>query len=139
MSQAKNPASHAPLRRFTLLVGLTTTLVTILIAVTPFLRCMPGVFCICRPNLHRLARIGVGVGALLPLLSSLGAWAGGMVVASGQTHHRYRGMALNLGTHVSLLLLGVGLRLPGMWVAAGAFTCASLAEYLYLAAHTKQE
>ncbi len=139
VSQAKDPASHAPLRRFTLLVGLTTTLVTILIAVTPLFELYAGNVLHLPLELHHLARIGVGVGALLPLLSSLSAWAGGMVVASGHTHHRYRGMALNLGTHVALLLLGVGLRLPGMWVAAGAFTCASLAEYLYLAAHTKQE
>ena len=137
VSQAKNPASHAPLRRFTLLVGLTTTLATALIAFTPLLNVYVGSLLHLPPDLHQLARIGIGAGVLLPLLSSLSAWAGGLIVARGQTHHRYKGMGLNLGTHITLLFFGVGLRLPGIWVAAGAFTAAALAEYLYLARYAR--
>ena len=137
VSQAKNPASHAPLRRFTLLVGLTTTLATALIAFTPLLNVYVGRILHLPPDLHRLARIGIGAGVFLPLLSSLSAWAGGLIVAKGQTHHRYKGMGLNLGAHITLLFFGVGLRLPGIWVAAGAFTAASLAEYLYLARYAR--
>lgn len=138
VSQAKNPASHAPLRRFTLLVGLTTTLATALIAFTPLLNVYVGSILHLPPDLHQMARIGIGAGVLLPLLSSLSAWAGGLIVAKGQTHHRYKGMGLNLGTHITLLFFGVGLRLPGIWVAAGAFTAAALAEYVYLNHHAKQ-
>jgi hypothetical protein len=42
-------------------------------------------------------------------------------------------MGLNLATHGLLLLSGVWLRLPGMWVAAGAFSVAAIVEYIYLA------
>ena len=138
VSQAKNPASHAPLRRFTVLVGLTTTLATALIAFTPLLNVYVGSLLHLPPNLHHLARIGIGAGVFLPLLSSLSAYAGGLIVANGQTHHRYRGMGINLGTHITLLFLGVGLQLPGIWVAAGAFTAAALAEYLYLMRYAKE-
>ncbi len=137
VSQAKNPASHAPLRRFTLLVGLTTTAATALIAFTPLLNVYVGRILHLPSDLHQLARIGIGAGVLLPLLSSLSAWAGGLIVAKGQTHHRYKGMGINLGTHITLLFFGVGLRLPGIWVAAGVFTAAALAEYVYLARYAR--
>ena len=133
VSQAKNPATRPALKRFTWMVGLATTGATALIAFTPLLDLYMGQVLHLPPELYGYAHIGVGVGMLLPLISSLSSWAGGLLVASGQTHHRYRGMAINLGTHAGLLGLGVLFQLPGMWVAAIAFTVAAIAEYIYLA------
>ena len=138
VSQAKDPASWPALKRFTWIVGLTTTLVTAIIAFSPLLDLYLGNVLQLPPDLYGYAHIGVGAGLLLPLVSSLSAWAGGLLVASGQTQHRYRGMGLNLATHGGLLAVGVILQWPGMWVAAGAFTVAAFAEYAYLAYQAKR-
>jgi hypothetical protein len=137
VSQGRNPLARPALRRFALLVGLTTTTMTALIAFSPLLNLYLKLLRL-PPELYGYAHIGVGVGMLLPLITSLSSWAGGLLVCAGQTQYRYRGMAINLGTHVSLLLLGIVFQWPGMPLAAGAFTCAACTEYLYLAHHAKR-
>ena len=138
VSQARNPAGRPALARFALLVGITTSVVTVLLALSPLLDVYLSRVLRLPPDLWRYAHVGVGVGVLLPLLTALGSHAGGLLVAGGQTQHRYRGMAINLATHVGLLAVGVVLRWPGMPLAASAFTCAALAEYIYLAHHAKR-
>jgi hypothetical protein len=125
-------APLAPLRRFTLLVGGATTLLTALVAFSPLLDWYLGRAIALPPPLWPLVRTGLGIGVLLPLVTALGSHVRGRLVALGATNSVYRGMALNLATHVGLLALGVWLRLPGMWVAAGAFTLAAFAEFGYL-------
>ena len=137
VSQGRNPLARPALKRFTWMVGLTTTGVTALIAFSPLLDLYLKTLRL-PAELYGYAHVGVGVGMLLPLISSLSAWAGGLLVCAGQTQHRYRGMAINLGTHVSLLLLGIAFRWPGMPLAAGAFTCAAFGEYLYLSYYAKR-
>lgn len=137
VSRGKDPSARPALKRFTWLVGLTTSGVTALIAFTPLLDLYLGQVLHLSPELFGYARLGMGIGVFMPLISSLSSWAGGLLVAMGQTGHRYRGMALNLATHAALLALGVTFQWPGIWVAAGAFTLASIAEYLYLSAQIR--
>ena len=138
VSQAKNPEARPALARFALLVGIVTSVVTIVLAVSPLLDMYLGRVLHLPADLWGYAHVGVGVGVLLPLITALGSHTGGLLVAGGQTQYRYRGMAINLATHVSLLAVGVILRWPGMPLAASAFTCAASAEYIYLAYHARR-
>ena len=137
VSQGRNPLARPALKRFSWMVGLATSGMTALIAFSPLLDAYLKLLRVPR-ELYGYAHVGMGVGMLLPLISSLSAWAGGLLVCAGQTQHRYRGMAINLSTHVGLLLLGIIFQWPGMLLAAGAFTCAALGEYLYLARYAKR-
>lgn len=138
VSQAKNPDARPALARFALLVGIITSLVTVVLAFSPLLDLYLGRVLHLPADLWGYAHVGVGVGVFLPLITALGSHTGGLLVAGGQTQYRYRGMAINLATHVGLLVVGVILRWPGMPLAASAFTCAACAEYIYLAYHARR-
>jgi len=133
VAHARNASARPALQKFAWVVGSITTLAAVVIVTTPLILIyfhhvlyLPG-------DLHDSARLGVAVGILMPLITSLGSWARGLLVAGGSTGAIYRGMGLNLATHGSLLVAGVLIRLPGMWVAAGAFCIAAVVEYIYLA------
>ncbi len=132
VAQAGNPAAGPALRTFTGLVGGATSGAAALIALTPLLDLYLGRVIRLPADLWPYARAGVAVGVLLPLITALGSWVRGLLVAAGATGAVYRGMGLNLATHAALLALGVALGLPGMWVAAGSFTLAAAVEYAYL-------
>ncbi|HZP84123.1 MAG TPA: hypothetical protein VFB21_20950 [Chthonomonadaceae bacterium] len=132
VSLARAPEARPALRQFTWLVGGATSGVTALIAATPLLGLYLHEIVRMPADLQSYTRIGIGIGVFLPLVTALGSWARGLLVAGGATKAAYQGMGLNLLTHATLLTLGVLLRLPGMSVAAGAFTLASVVEYAYL-------
>lgn len=132
VAHANDSAARPALQRFAWIVGAVTSLAALAIAETPLMATYFHIVLRLPPDLHAAARLGIAVGLLMPLITSLGSWARGLLVASGATRAVYRGMGLNLATHGLLLLSGVALRLPGMWVAAGAFSAAAVVEYVYL-------
>ncbi|HZT42962.1 MAG TPA: hypothetical protein VFA07_12410 [Chthonomonadaceae bacterium] len=129
---AQDPASRPTLRTFTWIVGSVTSGATAFIAFTPLLDLYLGRVIHLSQGLRPYAHVGIALGILLPLITALSAQARGLLMAGRATKAIYHGMGVNLLTHVVVLCLGVGLGLPGMWVAAGAFTLAALAEYVYL-------
>jgi progressive ankylosis protein len=132
VAQARDSASAPVLRRFAVQIGLATSGFTLLLVTTPLLSLyFQNVLHLPR-ELQPYTRLGIAACLLLPLITALGSWARGVLMAGGGSRAVYRGMALNLSTHGLLLLTGVLLRLPGMWVGAGAFSLAALTEYLYL-------
>lgn len=133
VAYAGESASRPALFRFTWLVGGVTALATLLIVATPLMTLYFHHVLRLPPPLYAYARIGIAVGLLMPLVTSLGSWARGILVAGGATDVIYRGMGINLMTHGLLLTLAVVLRLPGMWTAAGAFFLAAVVEYVFLA------
>jgi hypothetical protein len=129
---ARRPEALAALRRFTWHVGGVTTAITLLMLAPPLLNLyLGGVIHLPQP-LRTYVQVGTAVGVLIPLLTALGSWARGLLVAMGQTGAAYRGMGINITTHAGVLIAGILLHAPGMWVAAAAFTAAAAAEYLYL-------
>jgi len=132
VAQAKRPEAHPTLQRFTWLVGGVTTAVTALIAFTPLLDLYLKYVVHIPVAIWPYVRVGVGAGCALPLITALGSWARGLLVTAGKTQVVYQGMGINLATHGLCLALGVVLHLPGMWMAAGAFTLAAVVEYVYL-------
>jgi hypothetical protein len=137
VAQARNPLARDALCRFTWIVGGVSTGVTALIVFTPLLDLYLRRVIHLPTSLWPYVRLGVGACLLLPLMTALGSWARGRLVAGRSTRAVYEGMGINLATHGTLLLLGVRLHLPGMWVAAGAFSCAAVMEYIYLIQRTR--
>jgi hypothetical protein len=131
VAQHRYPEARAPLRRFTWIIGGLSTGVTALIAFTPLLDVYMNVLHV-PGHLQPYVRVGMATGVALPMITALGSWARGVLVAERMTKAVYLGMGINLMTHASLLLVGVLLKLPGMLVASGAFTLASVGEYVYL-------
>lgn len=134
ISLARNPANLPNTGRASLLIGITTTVATVGLAATPLLDVYLGRSGInLPPELWQAVKTGILVGGALPLVTALASRVRGLLVANSLTSEVYRGMAMGLSTHGVLLVLGVTLRLPPMWVASGAFTVGAVAEYLYLA------
>lgn len=132
VSQARRPESQRSLRRFAWVVGIVSSGATAFIVYTPAMDLYLKNVLKAPPDLWELVRTGVGIGVLLPLITALGSWARGLLVAVGRPQAVYHGMAVNISSHGALLVLGVALKLPGMWVAAGAFTLAAVVEFAYL-------
>ena len=132
IAQASDQRSLLPLRDFTLMVAVTTSLVATVIAWTPMLNWYLGQVIGLNPNLHSLVRYGLQIGCLLPALTALTSWLRGLLVAAKTTQAIYQGMALNLLVNGLALIVGVWLQLPGIMVAAVALLLAISVEYLYL-------
>lgn len=132
VAQSGNPESARALRKFTLSVGIVTTIFAALFAATPLLDWYTDSVIALPLHLKGAVRTGVGLAFLLPLLTALSAWVRGILVASRRTKTVYVGMGINLATHGGLLILGVLLQLPGMTLAAVAMTVAAAVEYAYL-------
>lgn len=132
IAQAKREEMRPTLQVFSRVVGGVTSGVVLLMVTTPLLEGYMTQVLNLSPPLHSFTRLGVLAGCFLPFLTALGSWARGLLVVKGKTQEVYRGMGCNLAMHGLALLLGVQFQLPGMWVAAVAFTLASGVEYLYL-------
>src|SRR5262249_21776229 len=103
VAQARDPEARPTLRRFAWLVGGITSCLIALIAITPLLGFYLNGVVHLPVDLQGYARVGIGAGVFLPLLTALGSWARGLLVAEGATKVAYRGMGLNLATHALLL------------------------------------
>lgn len=132
VSQSRRAEARPALRRFTLQVGMVSMGVTLLLALTPLLDHYMSDVLHLPVELRSFVRIGVVLGSPLPLLTTLGSWARGVLVAAGRTPAVYKGMGVNLATHGAVLLTGILCGLPGIAVASVAFLLSSGAEYLYL-------
>ena len=130
---SRKPEAREALRQFSWMVGCATTGATALIVFTPLLDLYLDKVIHLRPYLYDYVRFGVATGIGLPLITALGCWARGVLVASGRTNIVYRGMGINLTSHALLLAAGISLRLPGMPLAFGAFTLAAIVEFFDLA------
>lgn len=132
VSQSRRPEARHALRRFTTLVGVVSTVVALLLALTPLLDHYMSKVLNLPPDLRTFVRIGVVLCSPLPLLTALGSWARGVLVAAGRTPAVYRGMGVNLAVHGTVLAAGCASGLPGMAVASTAFLLSAGIEYLYL-------
>jgi hypothetical protein len=133
VSLARHASARPALLRFTWLLGAASSLFTLLFVCSPLLDLYLFRVIEAPAEIAEEVRIGMIGGVLLPLFTALGSWARGLLVYEGRTKLVYRGMGISLLSQSALLIVGVMFRLPGMWVAMGAMTFASVVEYLYLA------
>jgi hypothetical protein len=131
LSRLKAGDSPESLRRFALVVGIVTTLATLLLLLTPALDSylkLLGTPARLWPLVHR----GLLFSAALPLLTSLGSYVRGRRVASGDTLSILRGMAVALLVQCAVLGVAIPLQFDGMTAAALSVTASLLAELGYL-------
>ena len=132
VAQGGDPGARPVLRRFAWLLGIATSLVLLVLVHTPVLGFWLGSVIHAPRHLHADIRSGVLCGVLYPLLTALLLWRRGLLVSAGATGDVYRCMSLGLLSLVTLLGGAVLAQVPGVVAAAGAFTGASLVEFLAL-------
>lgn len=137
LTVARLKAGETPetLRRFTLLVGILTSLATLLLVLTPALNLYLSTLHAPQP-LWPLVRKGVVLCVPLPLLTSLGSFLRGTLVARGKTTSTLTGMALALSAQCLALLLAIFFKAPPMASAAIALLASQLAELLFLSSQS---
>jgi len=126
--------SHAPgeLKRFSWTVAFMTSAALALLSFTPLAHLYLQSVIQLRTELYPYVETGLQWCLLTPALTAIGFWVRGVLVARSATSSVYWGMGVNLIVNSLLLWAGVKLHLPGIETAAVAFTCASIAECLYL-------
>ena len=127
------PGSAVWLRRFSLILALTTSVIFLLFAATPLadwwfrqVSALPG-------DLADLARLGFWLGLPLPLLSVLQSWFQGAILHNRKTRAIPESLAIFLV--IVLVLLGAGViwnAIPGIYVAQGAFLVATVTQTAWL-------
>ena len=132
VAQSRDPRAAAPLRRLALALGLAGSAVVIATVASPALQLYLRHVVHVPEALDPLIFAAVTAGGATPLLTVLGAWARGRLMAAGRTGDIYRGMVASLAAQTAALAAGLAFRLPPMWVAAGAMTLAGAVEYAYL-------
>lgn len=128
-----DPDTRPALVRLGWIVGLVSSAVTVVVALSPLLdlyaRRVIGV----PPHLMGAIREGVLWGGALPLLTALASLARGRLMAERQTIRVYRGMLVGLFVQALGLGWGVWSQEAGMICASTAFTAGALAELGWLA------
>lgn len=137
VAQIKSGEPAEKLQGFAMLIGLVTSVVTLGIAVTPVLDAY--LTALHTPvALWASIRQGILLASALPLLTALGSFVRGRLVAQGKTVATLGGMALALGTQCLVLIGGVLLHRDGMTTAALAMTASQIAEIGFLSLQKTQ-
>jgi progressive ankylosis protein len=125
-------ASVEPLLiRFGWYIGLVTSGVTFLLAVTPLSTLYLSGLSVPK-SLWPLVRTALLGGSFFPLVTTYVSIHRGILVARGETVRVTQGILLGVSLFALLLLLGVILRAPGMWLAPLSFTIAMSVECFFL-------
>ncbi|MGH2535975.1 MAG: hypothetical protein ACRDHL_01110 [Candidatus Promineifilaceae bacterium] len=121
-----------PLRRFTFLLALVSTLLMATIVMTPLRDVYIFVIQDMAPEVGQLAADGLALFLPLPALTLLIAWLRGLLIHQETTRAINAGMGVNLVVTALLLGLGLSQGWPGIRTAAIAFNLAALVEFFFL-------
>ena len=125
--------SLKPLRRFMIILSLSTTAAILFIAATPLSRIWLQNISALPENLFILARNGLWIGFLLPGLNALQSWYQGILLNSGKTRGISEAVALFLIMTGAVLWGGVKSgETIGLYVALMAFSAGMLIQTFWL-------
>jgi hypothetical protein len=135
----ERPGSRPMLHAFAMRMGLVCTCVLAVLAFTPLGGVYFGTLIGVNDTLAGLAAAGLQVGVLLPLVMAQQSWFRGLLTAERATPAITLAMGTNVAVMAMMLAAGVGLRLPGVALAAAALLVSSSAETLtlWVAAHRR--
>lgn len=122
----------AALRRFSMRVVVSVTVVVIIFVFTPLLNLYLLYVTGVTPELVQFIVPGVIAGLLIPGLHAYQSWLRGILMVTRITADVYWGMGLNLATTAIALAIGVFLQTPGAPTAAVSLTIGMVAEAVYL-------
>ncbi len=129
---SSQPHNLAPLRRFTLLLAIVSTVLMALLLLTPAARYYLYRVQDMTTAVGQLAESSLMLFLLFPALAAGTSWLRGLLIKSKATKEVNRGMGLNLLITAVVLMAGLGLQQPGLPTAALALNLAAAAELLYL-------
>jgi len=125
--------SVQPLRRFTTLLSLATTLIILTIAATPLARIWLEDISALSPSLAMLARNGLWIGLLLPALNALQSWYQGIMLNSGKTRGISEAVVIFIVVTAAVLSFGVFWgEMVGLYIGLIAFSAGMLVQTLWL-------
>jgi len=123
--------TFTPLRRFTLSLAGVTSIVMVLLALTPLLSFYLFIVQDTTEAVAAMAKLGVILFIPLPALAIMISWIRGLLIDARTTRIVNAGMAINLTVSAIILILGVQLQWPGISSAALALTTAATAELAF--------
>ena len=125
--------SLKPLRRFTAILSISTTVAILLIAATPLSRIWLEDISALPTDLFILARNGLWIAFLLPGLNALQSWYQGVLLNCGKTRAISEAVAIFLVTTGMLLWAGVKWgEMTGLYVGLIAFSVGMLLQTIWL-------
>jgi hypothetical protein len=127
------PLSWQNLRRFTLLLLISTTALQLLITATPLSRAWFEQISGLSPELVTLAIVGLWIALPLPGLNVLQSWFQGILLHGRRTRGITESVVIFLVTCTAILWVGVTRSLTtGLYVAMAAFVVANIAQTTWL-------
>lgn len=133
VAQLDRPGAIRSLRRFSLLLGLSTTSIFAVVGFTPLAGIYFGRVTALSPELTALAAKAVRLVVLMPGIGALQSWFQGVLVHSRRTRGITESVVVYLGAN--LVLLGLGIRFvhaPGVFVGLGAVVGAAFFQIFWL-------
>jgi hypothetical protein len=121
------------LKRFARLLGLVTSSLLLLIALTPLARGYFSRLSALSPDLTELASRGVLLVVLLPGLAAIQCWYQGVLVHTRRTRAITESITIFLGSTTLVLLLGLAFgRATGLYVGLAAFVAGTICQVGWL-------
>jgi hypothetical protein len=124
--------TFAPLRRFTLSLTGVTSIIMVLLALTPLLSFYLFIVQDTTEAVAAMAKLGIILFIPLPALAIMISWIRGLLIDARTTRIVNAGMAINLTVSAIILILGAQLQWPGISSAALALTIAAAVELAFL-------
>ena len=132
ISLNESESHHRTLRNFTLRMGGTLSLATVMLAFTPLIHLYLNSILGVPAHLHALIVVGAQVGALLPLLTTLHSYFRALLMLSYRTAAIYQAIALGFGLTALVVWGGIAAGIDGILAAALGLTLGHLVELAYL-------
>ncbi len=133
------PRPIAPLKRFAVILGCTTSGILLLIAATPLARLYFGSISALPPALVEMARGGVWIFLLGPGLAVVQSWYQGIILHSHRTRAITESVAIFLV--VTSAALGAGIligHIPGLYVVLASMVIGGVAQVAWLHRQSRQ-
>ncbi len=132
ISLGKNESDLKTLRKFTWILGGTSSLITLIFAFTPLINIYMVNILSVPTSIHALVIIGTQLAALLPLFTTLQSDLRARLMLMNRTAPIYQSMIVSFVA--TAVVMGVGLRLnvPGIALSSLALTAGVLLEMIYL-------
>jgi len=129
----ERPGARPALRRFTLILAVTTTAVMALIAATPLSRLWFEKLSALSPELASMARIGFWIGLPMPALTALQSWFQGVILHSRRTRGITESVVIFLAVSAIVLVGGIAWgKVAGLYVSLAGLVTATLAQTVWL-------